>query len=181
MQRASISKKLRFDVFKRDRFQCAYCGAHPSETVLLEIDHIRPVADGGTDEMDNLVTACFNCNRGKGAEPLTSVPQSLEEKADEVAEHEAQLRAFYEVLAAKKKRRDDELWEIANHYMDAYGESRILRSYMASIRKFIDLLNFYEVQEAMELACNRMDDCHSAFRYFCGVCWNKIKAASGER
>lgn len=28
MARKSISKKLRFDVFKRDGFKCQYCGAH---------------------------------------------------------------------------------------------------------------------------------------------------------
>lgn len=50
MSRSSISKKTRFDVFKRDGFCCSYCAAHPSESVLLEIDHIKPVADGGAND-----------------------------------------------------------------------------------------------------------------------------------
>ena len=81
MMRQAISKKTRFDVFKRDGFKCAYCGATPSESVVLEVDHIHPVADGGTNEINNLVTACWDCNRGKGPRLLSSVPQSLEEKA----------------------------------------------------------------------------------------------------
>lgn len=178
--RVGISKKTRFDVFKRDQFQCAYCGAHPSETVLLEVDHIHPVAEGGTNDIDNLVTACSDCNRGKGAGLLSSVPQSLEDKAIQVAEREAQIRAYYEILEAKKQRKDDELWSIADLYMSRFGDESILRTRLASIRTFLELLDYYEVQEAMELACNKMYSKAPAFRYFCGVCWNKIKRATGE-
>lgn len=46
MARKAISKKTRFEVFKRDRFTCQYCGATPPG-VLLHIDHIHPVAEGG--------------------------------------------------------------------------------------------------------------------------------------
>ena len=59
--RKGISKKTRFDVFKRDLFACQYCGAHPPG-VLLHVDHIVAVASGGTNDKDNLVTACQPCN-----------------------------------------------------------------------------------------------------------------------
>lgn len=177
MPRLQVSKKMRFDIFKRDQFQCQYCGAHPSETVWLEVDHVRAVSDGGTNEADNLVTACFDCNRGKGAEPLTSVPPSLEAKASQVAEREAQIHAYYEILEAKKQRLDDEQWTIAEIYMKRFGKEDILRSEFASIGRFLDQLNFYEVQEAMVLACDRVSARGGAFRYFCKVCWNKIKGA----
>lgn len=65
INRSPISPKLRFDVFRRDKFVCQYCGACGPD-VELEVDHIIPVSRGGTDEMSNLKTACFNCNRGKG-------------------------------------------------------------------------------------------------------------------
>jgi 5-methylcytosine-specific restriction endonuclease McrA len=71
----SLSKKLRFEVFKRDGFKCQYCGNHPP-IVVLEVDHINPVSKGGTNEIDNLVTSCFDCNRGKGNRELTCIPQS---------------------------------------------------------------------------------------------------------
>lgn len=64
MTRKPISKSLRFAVLNRDGFRCRYCGAGP-EGVTLHIDHAVPVALGGTNDFDNLVTACIDCNLGK--------------------------------------------------------------------------------------------------------------------
>ena len=63
--RSPLPPKLRFDVLRRDKYVCQYCGACGPK-VELEIDHIIPVARGGTDDMENLKTACFDCNKGKG-------------------------------------------------------------------------------------------------------------------
>jgi hypothetical protein len=178
MARTAISKKTRFDVFKRDGFQCAYCGTHPSETVLLEVDHIHPVAEGGTNDIDNLVTACWDCNRGKGAGLLSSVPQSLEEKAALVAERESQIRAYYQILEARQERKDEEAWFVAEIFMERFSEVSIHRDRMVSIRMFLERLNVFAVREAMEISCARKYSMAPAFKYFCGVCWNKIK--SGE-
>ena len=60
----AIQKKKRFEVFKRDGFQCAYCG-RTHRAVGLECDHIEPKSKGGSDDINNLITACFDCNRGK--------------------------------------------------------------------------------------------------------------------
>ena len=49
-------------VFKRDNYTCQYCGKVGGK---LEADHIIPFSKGGTDDMDNLVTACRKCNRQK--------------------------------------------------------------------------------------------------------------------
>lgn len=65
VSRSAISPKLRFEVLRRDKFVCQYCGACGPD-VELEVDHVIPVSRGGTDEMSNLKTTCFNCNRGKG-------------------------------------------------------------------------------------------------------------------
>lgn len=67
--REPISKKLRFETFKRDKFTCQYCGAKAPEAVL-HVDHIHPVAAGGKSDPLNLVTSCAPCNSGKGAIPL---------------------------------------------------------------------------------------------------------------
>ena len=68
VKRLSLSSvewsRLRSAVFERDEFTCSYCG---SIGVRLECDHVMPVSRGGSDEMSNLVTACFSCNRRKGA------------------------------------------------------------------------------------------------------------------
>lgn len=177
--RVQVSKRQRFEIFKRDEFACVYCGAHPPEA-LLEVDHVHPVAEGGDNDPDNLVTACFACNRGKSDVLLTSVPQSLADKADETAEREAQLRAYYEILQARKDRKDEELWSIADIYMERFSDDSILRSRLASIRMFLDRLDYFEVVEAMELATRKMYSRAPAFRYFCGVCWRKIKGSDEQ-
>lgn len=70
MARQPLTKKTRFEVFKRDGFKCQYCGKTSSD-VVLEVDHIKPVKEGGTNEMINLITSCFDCNRGKGKTKLS--------------------------------------------------------------------------------------------------------------
>ena len=57
---------LRWEVLKRDAFTCQYCGRSAPE-VKLEVDHITPVSEGGKDTKENLVTACYSCNRGRSS------------------------------------------------------------------------------------------------------------------
>jgi 5-methylcytosine-specific restriction protein A len=52
---------LRPTIIERDGSQCQLCGA----TERLEIDHRIPVARGGTNDLDNLWTLCYHCNRAK--------------------------------------------------------------------------------------------------------------------
>lgn len=65
----ALSKKIRFEVFKRDGFKCSYYGKSPP-AVVLEVDHIDPKSKGGSDDINNLLSACFDCNRGKKNIPL---------------------------------------------------------------------------------------------------------------
>lgn len=69
MARQPLKKSVRFEVFKRDSFTCQYCG-QKSPDVVLEVDHITPVADGGDNDILNLVTACKACNAGKSDKTL---------------------------------------------------------------------------------------------------------------
>lgn len=62
--RRSISNSKRYDVLRRDKFQCVLCGAGGSEA-NLEVDHIVSVSRGGSDDIGNLRCLCFKCNRGK--------------------------------------------------------------------------------------------------------------------
>lgn len=64
-RRRALPSKRRFEVLRRDGFRCVYCGAKASESEL-HVDHVVPVIDGGSDEPSNLVTACIDCNLGKG-------------------------------------------------------------------------------------------------------------------
>lgn len=64
-----LSNALRFAVLRRDGFRCRYCGRSGSE-VVLNVDHVVSVADGGQDDMANLVTSCRDCNIGKHARSI---------------------------------------------------------------------------------------------------------------
>lgn len=68
----SVSKKTRFEIFKRDNFTCQYCGAQPP-TVTLVVDHIQPKVADGSCEPINLITACEACNQGKGGRLLGDI------------------------------------------------------------------------------------------------------------
>jgi hypothetical protein len=63
-KRKTIGDKLRFEVFKRDNFKCQYCGMSAPD-VVLNVDHIDPVSNGGENDILNLVTSCRDCNSGK--------------------------------------------------------------------------------------------------------------------
>jgi 5-methylcytosine-specific restriction endonuclease McrA len=64
--RRPIHPRVRFVVLLRDDFTCRYCGASRENGAVLELDHVVPVAAGGGNEASNLVTACTECNAGKG-------------------------------------------------------------------------------------------------------------------
>ena len=95
-----LSKKIRFEVFKRDRFTCQYCGAKAPETVL-NVDHIEPVAKGGGDEILNLITSCFDCNNGKRDKRL--VDSSVLEKQRQQLELLQERREQIELMLEWKK------------------------------------------------------------------------------
>lgn len=66
MSSSSVSKSLRQKVSQTARFRCGYCLT--SQRIvgpLLEIDHLVPVARGGTSEEANLWLACPLCNGAK--------------------------------------------------------------------------------------------------------------------
>ena len=168
--RHPISKRTRFEVFKRDQFACQYCGATPPK-VMLEVDHIDPVAGGGTNDMDNLVTACFPCNRGKAAVPLSVVPQSLADKAAEVAEREAQLAGYQAILATKRERVEADAWTVFARWRD---QEETTHERFNSVKRFVQLLGLDDVLDAVDITLGAHIRGHKhEFLYFCKVCWNK--------
>lgn len=175
-KRTGLSKKLRFEVFKRDRFACQYCGQTPP-AVKLHVDHILAVAGGGTNEADNLVTACENCNLGKGARPLDATAEPLMARAADAAERQEQLSAYRALLDEKREQLDRDSWAVVD-VLEPGAESFDRRN-MTSIRRFIEQLGFYPVLGAAERAYQVVRSSPSGrFRYFCGICWKLVKEGS---
>lgn len=113
--RKPLSKRTRFEIFKRDGFKCLYCGATPAQKVL-RVDHVKPVAEGGGDEPTNLVTACFDCNAGKGPVPLEQRKHEAGFATDADKEHAEQIRAWLEVQKEIESARREVSDAVAEHW-----------------------------------------------------------------
>jgi 5-methylcytosine-specific restriction endonuclease McrA len=66
----------RQNVFKRDNFECQYCGTKKE----LTLDHVVPSSRGGIHSWTNLVTACKRCNAKKGDYTLEESGMDLHRK-----------------------------------------------------------------------------------------------------
>ena len=70
----SHRQKIRDAIVRRDGSDCHYCGkklqtatkAKKLPPHFMQIEHIIPQAQGGTDDTENLVGSCKDCNRRKG-------------------------------------------------------------------------------------------------------------------
>lgn len=185
----SISKKIRFEVFKRDGFKCQYCGQNPP-IVTLEVDHINPVSKGGEDDINNLITSCFDCNRGKSNIELKRIPNSLQDNKEILEERESQYLQYNKLLAKINKRIDKEVLQVVKIFEFYFPKKTLSSQFInVSLKPFIQKINGFEVAAAMEKACRKFQNerrknlgggCfiepeEAALKYFCGICWNIIK------
>lgn len=60
-------RRRRRALLKRDGAWCRICGL-PEELEPLTIDHIKPIARGGSNELENMQLLCGMCNHTKGAQ-----------------------------------------------------------------------------------------------------------------
>lgn len=171
--RKPLSKKTRFEVFKRDGFTCQYCGQRPP-AVVLECDHVIALRAGGQDVEDNLLTACFDCNRGKGARSLKVAPVPIAEKVAMMKERQEQLAEYTAMLQRSRDEMIGHCVSVAMIYEEAFPGWELTSSAMASVGRFLEKLPPIEVEEAMQLACARVEK-DRVFKYFCGICWRKIR------
>src|ERR687887_2214083 len=69
-QTRALSRK---NILLRDRNSCQYCGqVLPASELTL--DHVIPRSRGGTSSWENLVACCHLCNRKKGNQLLSEIP-----------------------------------------------------------------------------------------------------------
>lgn len=172
-----VSTRRRFEIFKRDGFTCQYCGQKPPSTTL-ECDHIQPSSKGGGDEEENLITSCFECNRGKSDKELDSSIPSRSDAAQRTAEAAKQYRELLKAQAKLDALIDAEVNRVHEAFAIAFDLPQDLaNSQVISIRRFVKIgLPSSEIIDAVEVASARLPYFgQGAWKYFCGVCWSKCK------
>jgi hypothetical protein len=177
----AVSKRLRFEVLRRDNHTCRYCGAS-APNVALTVDHVTPTALGGSDDPTNLVTACAPCNSGK---------TSLSPDAPIVADVEEKAVLWGAAIERWNAIRRDQRFE-RDCYVDFFTDSWDEWScgpadnrqpipkpadWLTTIWQFHDAgLPLGELQDAVQVACsNSMVKVDNTFRYMCGVAWRKVE------
>jgi hypothetical protein len=169
-----VSKRLRYEVLRRDDHACRYCGAMAPD-VKLTIDHVVPVTLGGSDEPSNLVTACADCNAGKSSSsPDAPIVQDVAQDAlrwaramkvagqlqvEDTARRAAYIAAF------------DDAWSIWRYSDD----SKVTRpsDWRASIGRYHDAgLEIDVLTELVADVLPRKVSDRSMWRYFCGAVRN---------
>jgi len=170
----AISKKLRFETFKRDGFICQYCGRRPPE-IVLEVDHILSRKQKGKDSPENLITACFDCNREKGAKDLKIAPKTIQEKKEILKEKQLQLKEFYKL---QQSIQDSIQLDIINLGINweklPQGKESVSEHGRLSLKNLLRIFPNFEIEEAMEMAWmkNHIKD-ENKFKYMCGILWTK--------
>lgn len=171
-----ITKRIRFEVFKRDGFQCVYCGRTPPE-VILELDHIEPISEGGKDDINNFITSCFDCNRGKGKIVLDKIPAKLVENLEILKLKEQQIKEYRQFIKKIERKLEKDIEEIENVFTETYQKRLFVNKFKeGTLKRFLKLLPLHEILEAMNIACSKFNNNpEQTIRYFCGICWNKTR------
>ena len=174
-KRKNLSKSVRFEVFKRDSFKCQYCGKSAPD-VVLEVDHIIPVSKGGDNDISNLITACFDCNRGKRDKKLTD-KQSAKLQKEELDKLNAR-REQLEMIAEWRKEllnlmneSIDKIVEIINQefYLDLNLTDYGRKNFSKRIKKY----GFEETLNSSLIAFEKYDDIETALSKIDGILYNR--------
>jgi hypothetical protein len=182
VSRKGLSKRLRFEVFKRDLFTCQYCGRRPPE-VMLHADHVVPVVEGGSDDPSNLTTSCVDCNQGKAGVSLGRVAPALNESErfeaiQEMMERKAVLSAEIAANRAHKDTQAEAVELVRSWWDEAVGADEDFEP--ASVRVFLARMSLAELRECADAAAYLMSKKpwtkpRAAWKYFCGTAWKIIK------
>lgn len=162
-KRKTISKKLRFEVFKRDSFTCQYCGKSAPD-VILEVDHINPVSKGGTNDLLNLITSCRDCNRGKSDRELSddSMVIKQQKELEELQEKRNQLNMMLE-WREELSNLDDDVVEVVCTEFEKLTGCRVLESGKKNIKKWLKKYKLKDLLEAMDRSVIQYPDENKAF------------------
>lgn len=176
-KRKSMSNALRFEVFKRDLFTCQYCGRKAPD-VILEVDHIKPVSKGGDNSIENLVTACWDCNRGKGAKKLSDLSE-VEKSRKQLEEIQARKNMIDMIFQWKESiynQYDDSVERINNIFSEQTGY-KFNGSFVAKVKNGIKKFGLDIMIDAIHIAIDKYyngeeDGARMALSMYLGIASN---------
>lgn len=180
MNRKQISPKKRFEVFERDGFTCQYCGMRPDEDdVVLNVDHIISIKDGGTNDLENLITSCFGCNIGKGSKSVrkkTKTVEDVQRDLDIAKERLAQIKEMNKKRDTIKKIEKDIFKEKIHWIIEIIGSNYNEKIYY-EIQKLKEKNQYKEdvLKEALFIISNKtggLETTREWLSYFNGICKN---------
>lgn len=172
-KRKAVSPRVRFEVFKRDSFTCQYCGKKAPD-VVLNVDHIDPVANGGTNELFNLLTSCFECNSGKRDKKLSD--------SSELSKQQHQLTLIQErrnQLKMLKQWRDEcanvelEMLELVESEIRGRFRRPLTEEGRKKFKKSIRRFGLNEVLECITIAAEYYQDAETAMSKIDGIAINR--------
>jgi hypothetical protein len=156
MTREGLSKKIRFEVFKRDKFTCQYCGAKSPE-VVLNVDHIDPVAKGGNNEIVNLITSCFSCNSGKSDRTLsdTSVVEKQRKQLELLQERREQIELMLEWKKSLTNFDNDVVDMITDYINSKITPLSLNESGKQSVAKWLKKFDTEKILDAVDISAKQ--------------------------
>jgi len=175
------SKRLRFEILKRDGFRCRYCGASAASAVL-HVDHVVAESAGGEDVPENLVTACAACNGGKSNVGLDESRLSTT-TVEDIQQNTQDIKAYLDACRAQKQARDGLHALATEYYWENIGPlvgDRISPSLDGALLKIMEEDGLPMLIQGMEatyrkVSAQRMSATDAA-RYFFGV-MKRLRAA----
>jgi len=174
-RKGSLRPKQRFEVFKRDRFTCLYCGRRVPE-VILQVDHVVPVSAGGTDDPENLLTSCEECNLGKGASPVDKRVCIRTQQDQE--ERRLQLQSYQVFQFEQQECLNASAAAVLEHWERLCPRAKPLME--PSIRRFLKKLDFEEVIDALDITATKPINDWGRDRYCYAVLHAKLRENGGE-
>lgn len=134
-------------------FTCHYCGKKAPD-IVLELDHVQPVATGGDNDILNLVTSCFDCNRGKGKHELSdnAVIKTQREQLELLQERREQIGLMFEWKKSLSKQ-DEETFKMIIDYLEAkITPLSVNENGKASIRDLLRRFGINPLLDAIDVA-----------------------------
>jgi len=162
-----------------------------SPDVILEVDHIKPVAEGGTNDMLNLITSCRDCNRGKGKTRISddTALRKQKEQLAELAEKREQLQMLIEWREELSNMHEEEIDYLCDYWYRVNGKYHLTDSGRARMKNYLKRFTLSEILDAIDIAIDKYYFCGNRTESFAielaldkvgGICYNRRKMQEEE-